>query len=100
VLGKLGGDELEVAFYEHEVGSRLIGLPQRQDVIFVMPEDGCVNHAVRWLSYSRNSRLVRRRNRAFEPSESLVYEPSTQGRPLTETQVRSRKGNDDGLRES
>jgi len=63
VLGKLGGDELEVAFYEHEVGSRLIGLPQRQDVIFrhihVMPEDGCVNHAVRWLSYSRNSRLVR-----------------------------------------
>jgi hypothetical protein len=46
LLGKLASDEFEVAFNQGEVGSGLIGLAQRQDVIVrhmhVMPEGSCV----------------------------------------------------------
>lgn len=46
LLGKLAGDEFEIVFDQSEVGSGLIGLAQRKDVIVrhahVMPECGCL----------------------------------------------------------
>jgi hypothetical protein len=43
--GELDGDEVEMIFYQREIGSRLIGLSQLKDVpvwhIHVMPAKGC-----------------------------------------------------------